>query len=72
MNRDILTWLESLLTQEHPEIPILLGGDLQGTPSPHPTSYSTLLAKFCENTSLTHIGDPNTPTYLPSNSPLDH
>ena len=72
MYQDILTWLETLLTQEHPELQILLGGNLQGTPAPHPTSHSTPLENFCDNTSLKHIGDPTAPTYLPSNSPLDH
>ena len=27
---------------------------------------------LCTTTSLTHIGDPTTPTYLPANTPLDH
>ena len=36
--QDTLTWLSTLLTQEHPYLPILLGGDLQGTPAQNPTS----------------------------------
>jgi hypothetical protein len=70
--QDVLTWLASLLTQQHPNLPILMGGDLQGTPAQHPTSHNTPLEEFCNTTSLIHIGDPNTPTFLPSNTPLDH
>ena len=69
---DTLTWLATFLTQEHTNLPILLGGDLQGTPAHHPTSHNTHLADFCTKTSLAHIGDPTTPTYLPSDTPLDH
>ena len=67
-----LTWLATLLTQEHPDLPVLLGGDLQGTPAQHHTSHTTHLTTFCTTTSLKHIGDPTTPTFLPSNAPLDH
>ena len=70
--QDTLTWLATLLTQQHPDLPVLLGGDLQGTPAQHPTSHSTPLTTFCTTTSLAHIGDPTTPTYLPANTPLDH
>jgi hypothetical protein len=49
-----------------------LGGDLQGTPTQHLTSHITPLAEVCNTTSLTHIGDPTIPTYLPSHTPLDH
>ena len=62
--QDNLTWFATLQTQENSDLPILLGGDLQGTPAQHPTSYSAPLAEFCNTTSLAHIGDPTIPTYL--------
>ena len=63
---------QTALARKNPDLPILIGGDLQGTQTQHPTSHNTSLAELCNSTSLTHIGDPLTHTYQPSNTPLDH
>ena len=49
-----------------------MGGDLQTTPHRDHKSYYPPLGTFCDNTLLTHIGDPHTPIVTPINSPLDH
>ena len=70
--QDTLYWLHTMLTTEYPNTPVLLGGDLQATPSPHHDSFYKPLADLLTCTLLTHLGDPLTPTYTPTNSPLDH
>ena len=68
----ILHWLTKLLNEEYPNHPILVGGDLQGTPLQNHKSYYAPLEELCNTTSLTHIGDPHASTFIPTNSPLDH
>ena len=70
--RDTLNWLHTLLTTEQPNTPVLLGGDLQATPSPHHDSYYRPQVDLLTNTHLTHLGGPLTPTYTPTNTHLDH
>ena len=69
--QDTLHWLHTLLTIDHPNTPVLIGGDLQATHSPHYDSFYKPLEDFLTATLLTHVGDPHTPTYIPTNSPLD-
>ena len=70
--QDTLQWLKTLLTTEHAHTPVLMGGYLQATPSPHHDSFHKALADFAECTQLHHLGDPHTPTFSPANTPLDH
>jgi hypothetical protein len=49
-----------------------MGGDLQGTPLLNHKSYYAPLEKLCNTTSLNHIGDPHTSTFIPTSYPLDH
>jgi hypothetical protein len=70
--QNTLHWLHTALTIDHPNTPALLGGDLHANPSPHPASFRRSLADLLADTLLTHVGDPLTPTYTPTNSPLDH
>jgi len=67
----ILHWLATLLNDEYPQHPILMGGDLQGTSLGTHKSYYASLEELCNTTSLPRIGDPHTPTFIPTNSPLD-
>ncbi len=69
--RELLVWLTKLLNVNDPTLPILLEGDLQATPHPDHKSHYPPLEEFCRTTSLTHIGNPRTPTYIPANNPLD-
>jgi endonuclease/exonuclease/phosphatase family metal-dependent hydrolase len=69
---DTLQWLQTLLTSEHKHTPVLLGGDLQATLSPQHHSFYKPLADFITDTQLQHLGDPLTPTYTPTNTPMDH
>jgi len=68
----ILHWLTTLLNEEYPHHPILMGGDLQGTSLRNHKSYNAPLEELCNTTTLTHMGDPHTRTSIPTNSPLDH
>ncbi len=70
--QDTLQWLQTLLTSEHKHTPVILGGDLQATTSPQHQSFYKPLADFITDTQLQHLGDPLTPTYTPTNTPLDH
>jgi endonuclease/exonuclease/phosphatase (EEP) superfamily protein YafD len=70
--QDTLQWLQTLLKTEHAHTPVLLGGDLQATPSPQHDSFHKTLADFVMHTQLHHLGDPQTPTYSPTNTPMDH
>jgi len=72
MSRDLLRWLTQLLSVDYPSLPILMGGDSQATPQPNHKSHSLPLEELCQATSLAHIGNPHTPTFTPTNSPLDH
>ncbi len=70
--RKLLNWLTKHLNENHPNLPILLGGDLQATPHLDHNSHYLPLEEFCRTTSLAHIGNPHTPTYIPANTPLVH
>ena len=48
------------------------GKGLQATPSVGHPLYHQALDLFCTSTSLRSLGDPCTPTFTPTNSPLDH
>ena len=65
--QDTLHWLHTLLTTDHPNTPVLFGGDLQANHSPHHDSFYKPLEALFTATLLTHIGDPHTPTYIPTN-----
>jgi hypothetical protein len=65
-------WLTTILTFECPHAPVILGGNLQTTPSPHHNTHHKTLTGFCTTTSLLHIGDPITPIFLQNDSPLYH
>jgi len=56
-----------LLNNEYPHLPILVRGDLQGITLLSHISYYAPLEILCNTTSLTHIGDPHTPTFIPTN-----
>jgi hypothetical protein len=70
--REVLTWLIKTLTEDFPDTSILMGGDLQATPSPNNCANNYALENFCTMTNLQPLGDPHTPTYTPANTPLDH
>ena len=70
--RDLLLWLTTLLNEDYPTLSILMGGDIQATPHQKHKSHYPPLGEFCDNKSLIHIGDPHTPTFTPTASPLDH
>jgi len=70
--KEALQWLTKTLTEDLPNAAVILGGDLQATPSVGHPSYHQALGLFCTCTSLGSLGDPCTPTFTPTNSPLDH
>jgi len=69
--RDLLSWLKTLFNEEHPTLPILIGRGFQATPQPKYKSHYLPLRELRDATSLTHIGDPHTPTLTPTASPLE-
>ena len=56
----VLPWLTKTLTEDHPDIPILMEGELKVTPFPNHNSHSQTLENFCTITSLRSLEDPHT------------
>ncbi len=65
-------WLTKTLTKDLPHAVVVLREDLQATPSAGHSSYNQALDLCCTSTTLRPIGDPHTPTFTPTGSPLDH
>jgi hypothetical protein len=63
-----LRWLTELLTNEHPNSPVLMEGDIHATPIPH-TSPHQPLTDFC--TSLYPVGNTLASTFTPNRPTLD-
>jgi hypothetical protein len=73
--QELLQWLTKLLVEDHPRIlpnPTGRRSSSKPTHKPNHKSQYPSLKEFCNTTSLTHIIDPHTPTYMPINSLLDH
>ena len=69
---EALQWLNKTLTKDLSHAAVILGGELQATPSARHPSHNPALALFCTSIGLRPLGDSCTPTFTPTSSPLDH
>jgi hypothetical protein len=73
-NQGNKTYKETLqwLMEDLPHAAVILGGDLQATPSVGHPSYYQALDLFCTSIRLRFLGDSCTLIFTPTSSPLDH
>ena len=69
---EALQLLIKKLTEDLPHAAVILGGDLQATPSVGHPSHNQALDLLCTSTRLISLGGPCPPNFTPTSSPLDH
>jgi hypothetical protein len=70
---DILKWVEQHIIQTNKDTIILMGGDLQASPTKEDDrSHYLPLTRFCDATGLAHLNPKNTYTYMPARTHTDH
>jgi hypothetical protein len=70
---DIPQWVNRDIITKYKDTTILMGGDLQATPSKEDvSSYYPPLNHFCETTVLTQVNPMGTYTFIPAKTHMDH